>query len=94
MSIKANLYTECVIGWEHRGYDREALVEVDYTYDGEELTITKWTTSDSLNGIDDDTLLDDIYEQVERDAASEYAEWLGDYGDYLYEQALDRRDVA
>ena len=95
MAKQANLFTTVAISYEDfRGYEREAQVEVDYTYDGETLTIVKEYYLDQPTGIGEGDFDELVYEAVEEEAPEAYAEWLADYGDWLYEQAQDRRIAA
>ena len=90
MALKANLFTTVILNYEdHRGYERETQVEVDYTFDGEELNIVKTHCLDDWDDSAGD-FFDLVFEAVEEEAAEAYAEWRADYGEWLYEQAQDR----
>ena len=91
MAKQANLFTTVVLNYEdHRGYERETQVEVDYTFDGDELTIVKTHCLDAWDDSAGD-FFDMVYEAVEEEASEAYAEYMADYGEWLYEQDMDRR---
>jgi len=95
MNRTANLFTTVTLEWQdERGRYHDAEVEVDYTYDGEDLNIVKIEALGNTDSIDDDDFDNQVWEAVSECADEAYAEWFADYGDWLYEQAKDRRDAA
>lgn len=95
MAKTANLFTRVIIDWvSPGGYEREVEVEVDYTFDGDELRITKTVLLGMAIGIGEWELEEAVWEAVSDQADEAYAEWVQDYGDYLYEQAIERRAAA
>ena len=90
MQRTAKLSASLTICWEtERGYDRDAEVEVDYTFDGEDIEISKWEAN--TDELSDDEIDDLIMEQLEDIAPEAYAEWLAELGDWQHEQARDRK---
>lgn len=69
--------------------EREIEVEIDYTFDGENLEVT-----DARDLTEGRELTDWEWASCEDDAATvceqAFAEWQADYGDYLHEARLDR----
>ena len=95
MNRTANLFTTVTLEWQdERGRYHDAEVEVDYTYDGEDLNIVKTRPIGDTDSLDDDWYDEQVWESVSEYADEAYAEWQADYGDWLYEQAKDRRDAA
>jgi len=87
----AHLSTTLTVYWTDRSHERECEVEVDYTYDGETLKIIKSQALGNTDSCDDDWYDEQLWEGVSEVCDEAYADWCADYGDYLYEQARDRR---
>lgn len=91
-SITANLFTTVMLEWQdERGHYHECEVEVDYTCDGEDVNVTKLHFLGNVDSISDDEIDDQVHDAVMDIAHEAYAEWMADYGEYLSEQAADRR---
>ena len=92
MAATAKLFTTVSIEWsDFRGRDCGCDVEVDYTFDGEDLRIIKTKFIGSVDtGYDGDMLDELVWEAVNDEADESYGEWLADLGDWQYEQARDR----
>jgi len=89
------LFATVMLEWQdERGRYHEAEVEVDYTYDGETLKIGKLHIVGNTDSMDDDDLDNQVWEGVEAVCDEAYAEWLAEYGEWLSDQAQDRRDAA
>lgn len=95
MALTANLFTRVILTWEDsHHYERELEIEVDYTFDGDTLNITRTTFLGTPVGIGDWELDEAIWEAVSEQAPEAYAEDCAEYGEYLSDQALDRRMMA
>lgn len=90
----AKLSTTVNVYWCDRHWERDAEVEVDYTYDGETIKIGKLHIVGNTDSMDDDDLDNQVWEGVEAVCDEAYAEWLAEYGEWLSDQAQDRRDAA
>ena len=90
MAKTAKLFTTVTIYWiDRRGALRDVDVEVDYTFDGEILSITGSRTL----GVDADDSpdFDELVWQATNERADDaYAEWQAEYGEYLRDQQIDR----
>lgn len=92
MAKTAHLFTTVTIDYVTRaGYEREIEIEVDYETDGEDIRITKTSWLGEVIGADEYDIEEAMREAVWEQMPEAYAEWLADYGDYLYEQARDRQ---
>lgn len=87
----ANLSTTVNVYWCDRNRDLDAEVEVDYTFDGETIRITKQHIVGNTDSMDDDDLDNQVREGVEAVCDEAYAEWLAEYGEYLRDAAEDWR---
>ena len=86
------LFATVMLEWQdERGRYHEAEVEVDYTYNGEDLNIINTRPLTSTDSIGDDDFDDQVWEAVTDLADEAYAEWEADYGEYLRDAAEDRR---
>ena len=94
MNRVAKLSTAVNVYWCDRHWERDAEVEVDYTYDGETIKIGKLHIVGNTDSMDDDDLDNQVWEGVEAVCDEAYAEWLAEYGEWLSDQAQDRRDAA
>lgn len=90
----AHLSTTVTVYWTDRNHERDCEVEVDYTYDGETLTIKKSLALGDTDSCDDDWYDEQIWEGVGEIADEAYAEWLAEYGEYLRDADNDRKDTA
>jgi hypothetical protein len=82
MATAANLTTRVNLCWTNqRGHERETEVEVEYTYDGDDLRIVAQTL---LAGTDPETdWFDDmVFDAVAEVCDEQYAEWLADFADW------------
>lgn len=87
----AHLSTTVNVCWETpRHAERDCDVEVDYTFDGDDLRITGTRFIGSVDGIGEYELDELVWEAVNEQADEAYSEWLSDRGDFLFEQARDR----
>lgn len=75
------LNAEVLIRWDGRNWDCEAYVDVEYTYDGSELTIKSQYTQDPCLGLSDNQFNELVYEAVSDIADERYAEALEDLGE-------------
>lgn len=67
------------ICWEDRkGRDWETYVNVTYTYDGSELTITRQNCADDCYDLSDDQFNELVYEAVEAEADERYLDEVGE----------------
>lgn len=95
MALTANLFTTVMLEWQdERGREHEAEVEVDYTCDGEDVNVTKLHFLGNVDTISDDEIDEQIYDALNDTAHDAYAEWLDGYGEWLSDQAEDRRAAA
>lgn len=86
------LFATVMLEWQdERGRYHEAEVEVDYTYNGEDLNIISTRPLTSTDSIGDDDFDDQVWEAVTDLADEAYAEWEADHGEYLRDAAEDRR---
>lgn len=91
----ATLNTSVVIAWENqRGCDRDCLVEVEYTFDGEDIEILKTNIVGACD-LGDHQFDELVWEAVNEGADDAYSEWLADRdddeGEYRYGLMLDRQ---
>jgi hypothetical protein len=91
MARTANLFATVSLSWlDRKGNDRDCDIEVDYTFDGETLKITKAIAFD----VDPDNIPDfdeALWDAVMEQADEAYAEDQAEYGEWLSDQAEDRR---
>lgn len=70
---------EVYICWEDsKGRDWETYVDVTYTYDGSELTITKQRSDDPCYGLTDNQFNELVYEAVAAEADERYFDEVGE----------------
>lgn len=91
MAHSPTLSTTVFITYEARNRDFEVEVEVEFTSDGEDIVVTKWT---ALGGNEWDINTDWFDERV-YDAACDvadeiYAEWLAERGEYERDERMYR----
>lgn len=87
----ANLFTTVSICWETpAGYERDCDVEVDYTFDGEDLRIIKAKPIGTPSGVGEWEFDELVWEAVNQEADQAYAEWEAERGEYLFDLARDR----
>ena len=80
----ATLKTTVNVCWETpRHHERDCDVEVDYTFDGDDLRIIGTRFLGSTDGIGEWELDELVWEAVSEDADQEYAEWLADRVDWI-----------
>lgn len=89
----ANLTTTVEIAWQNqRGCDRDCTVEVEYTFDGEDIAILKTNIVGHCD-LGDYAFDELVWEAVNLVADDEYEAWLNDRaddeGEYRYGQMLD-----
>lgn len=77
MSRTAHLSTAITVYWQcSRGFDHDADVDVDYTFDGDkELTIKSARVIGDTVGISDWDFDELVYEKTFDRAVEEYADW-------------------
>lgn len=78
----ANLTTRVNLCWSDlRGHDRETEIEVEYTFDGDDLRLGAQTV---LSGTapEADWFDDMVHDAVAEVCDEEYAEWLADFADW------------
>lgn len=98
MPRTANLSCTVTIAWQDtRGVDRDAEVEVDYTFDGDlqsEPSITSQRVIDGADDLNDWELDELVWEAVNERCMDDYAEWAADEeacrADYLADLRAER----
>ncbi len=89
--LTATLFSTVNVGWvDDRGRERDCDVEVDYTFDSDELKITGTSLIGSASGIGEYEFDELVWEAVNAVADEAYGEWLADRGDYMADMRADR----
>lgn len=90
-NLTAKLSTSATLEWQdERCRQHECEVEIDYTFDGEDVKITGLNWLGNSDSLDDYTADEMIHDAVMDVAPEAYAEWLAEYGEYLADLASDR----
>ena len=66
------------IEWKCYRHTRECNVDVEYTFDGEELHVTRQHFLGNISGLSEDDLNELVREVIGEDVYNVYAEWLED----------------
>ena len=87
MAQRPTLYAEVYVTYERRNREFEVTVDAEFTTDGEDIIITKWTAQGG-NAWDIETeWFDDlVYDAVCAVADDKWQDYLDDQGEYLVGQ--------